>query len=226
MQPLQKCIGPTSRIGREILCLPCAGFFIQQTTFWFVKIWPLKYQLDQKAFFHNTKNFCHQQAFFTHKKKCHKIFFHQKKIIWSTKLVHKLHFFGKTLFSTKNLNNLKTQIVIILKIPIVTNKKSTCDKNLKIKLRQKLKNSNINKTWKPKLWRNANTQIVRRKKNQNLKLWENSNSKKNTTSKRIATKFRRKKFNCGKIKTQIKLNCDKTKTQIVTKLETNILTKL
>ena len=28
MQPLQNCIGPTIRIGREILCLPYAGFFI------------------------------------------------------------------------------------------------------------------------------------------------------------------------------------------------------
>ena len=27
MQPLQHCIGPTIRIGREILCLPYAGFF-------------------------------------------------------------------------------------------------------------------------------------------------------------------------------------------------------
>ena len=27
MQPLQNCIGPTIRIGREILCLPYAGFF-------------------------------------------------------------------------------------------------------------------------------------------------------------------------------------------------------
>ena len=26
MQPLQYCIGPTIRIGREILCLPYAGF--------------------------------------------------------------------------------------------------------------------------------------------------------------------------------------------------------
>ena len=26
-QPLQNCIGPTIRIGREILCLPYAGFF-------------------------------------------------------------------------------------------------------------------------------------------------------------------------------------------------------
>ena len=26
MQPLQNCIGPTIRIGREILCLPYAGF--------------------------------------------------------------------------------------------------------------------------------------------------------------------------------------------------------
>ena len=28
MQPLQNCIGPTIRIGREILCLPYAGFFL------------------------------------------------------------------------------------------------------------------------------------------------------------------------------------------------------
>ena len=27
MQPLQNCIGPTIRIGREIRCLPYAGFF-------------------------------------------------------------------------------------------------------------------------------------------------------------------------------------------------------
>ena len=27
MLPLQNCIGPTIRIGREILCLPYAGFF-------------------------------------------------------------------------------------------------------------------------------------------------------------------------------------------------------
>ena len=27
MQPLKNCIGPTIRIGREILCLPYAGFF-------------------------------------------------------------------------------------------------------------------------------------------------------------------------------------------------------
>ena len=27
MQPLENCIGPTIRIGREILCLPYAGFF-------------------------------------------------------------------------------------------------------------------------------------------------------------------------------------------------------
>ena len=26
MQPLQNCIGPTIRIGREIRCLPYAGF--------------------------------------------------------------------------------------------------------------------------------------------------------------------------------------------------------
>ena len=28
MQPLQNCIGPTIRIGLEILCLPYAGFFL------------------------------------------------------------------------------------------------------------------------------------------------------------------------------------------------------
>ena len=28
MQPLQHCIGPTIRIGREILCLQYAGFFL------------------------------------------------------------------------------------------------------------------------------------------------------------------------------------------------------
>ena len=28
MQPLQNCIGPTIRLGREILCLPFAGFFV------------------------------------------------------------------------------------------------------------------------------------------------------------------------------------------------------
>ena len=28
MQPLQNCIGPTIRIGREILCLPYAGFLL------------------------------------------------------------------------------------------------------------------------------------------------------------------------------------------------------
>ena len=28
MQPLQNYIGPTIRIGREILCLPYAGFFL------------------------------------------------------------------------------------------------------------------------------------------------------------------------------------------------------
>ena len=27
MQPLKNCIGPTTRIGREILCLPYAGCF-------------------------------------------------------------------------------------------------------------------------------------------------------------------------------------------------------
>ena len=27
-QPLQNCIGPTIRIGQEILCLPYAGFFL------------------------------------------------------------------------------------------------------------------------------------------------------------------------------------------------------
>ena len=30
MQPLQNFIGPTIRIGREILCLPYAGFFLNQ----------------------------------------------------------------------------------------------------------------------------------------------------------------------------------------------------
>ena len=29
MQPLRNCNGPTIRIGREILCLPYAGFFIE-----------------------------------------------------------------------------------------------------------------------------------------------------------------------------------------------------
>ena len=28
MQPLQNCIGPTIRIGQEILCLPYVRFFI------------------------------------------------------------------------------------------------------------------------------------------------------------------------------------------------------
>ena len=28
MQPLKNYIGPTIRIGREILCLPCAGFLL------------------------------------------------------------------------------------------------------------------------------------------------------------------------------------------------------
>ena len=28
MQPLENCIGPTIRIGREIQCLPYAGFFL------------------------------------------------------------------------------------------------------------------------------------------------------------------------------------------------------
>ena len=28
MQPLQNCSGPTIRIGRDILCLPYAGFSI------------------------------------------------------------------------------------------------------------------------------------------------------------------------------------------------------
>ena len=27
MQPLENCIGPTIRIGQEILCLPYVGFF-------------------------------------------------------------------------------------------------------------------------------------------------------------------------------------------------------
>ena len=30
MQPLQNCIGPTIRIGQEILCLPYAGFFFKK----------------------------------------------------------------------------------------------------------------------------------------------------------------------------------------------------
>ena len=30
MQPLQICIGPTIRIGRESWCLPYAGFFFAQ----------------------------------------------------------------------------------------------------------------------------------------------------------------------------------------------------
>ena len=29
MQPLQNCIGPTIRIGREIRCLPYAGFLTE-----------------------------------------------------------------------------------------------------------------------------------------------------------------------------------------------------
>ena len=29
MQPLKNCIGPTIRIGREIRCLPHAGFFVR-----------------------------------------------------------------------------------------------------------------------------------------------------------------------------------------------------
>ena len=32
MQPLQICIGPTSRIGRESWCLPYAGFFLADCT--------------------------------------------------------------------------------------------------------------------------------------------------------------------------------------------------
>ena len=36
MQPLQNCIGPTIRIGREILCLPYAGFFFNDITQTFV----------------------------------------------------------------------------------------------------------------------------------------------------------------------------------------------
>ena len=32
MQPLQICIGPTIRIGRESWCLPYAGFFRSNTT--------------------------------------------------------------------------------------------------------------------------------------------------------------------------------------------------
>ena len=39
MQPLRNCNGPTIRIGREILCLPYAGFFAID----------LKYQLKQKC---------------------------------------------------------------------------------------------------------------------------------------------------------------------------------
>ena len=31
MQPLQNCIGPTIRIGQEILCLPYAGFFVSES---------------------------------------------------------------------------------------------------------------------------------------------------------------------------------------------------
>ena len=31
MQPLQICIGPTIRIGRESWCLPYAGFFLKET---------------------------------------------------------------------------------------------------------------------------------------------------------------------------------------------------
>ena len=27
MQPLENCMGPTIRIGQEIFCLPCAGYF-------------------------------------------------------------------------------------------------------------------------------------------------------------------------------------------------------
>ena len=35
MQPLRNCNGPTIRIGREILCLPYAGFFmLQKETEW------------------------------------------------------------------------------------------------------------------------------------------------------------------------------------------------
>ena len=30
MKPLQNCNGPTIRIGREILCLPYAGFFTHE----------------------------------------------------------------------------------------------------------------------------------------------------------------------------------------------------
>ena len=32
MQPLRNCNGPTIRIGREILCLPYAGFFFFNIT--------------------------------------------------------------------------------------------------------------------------------------------------------------------------------------------------
>ena len=36
MQPLPNCIGPTIRIGREILCLPYAGFLItEQKEIWY-----------------------------------------------------------------------------------------------------------------------------------------------------------------------------------------------
>ena len=31
MQPLQYCIGPTIRIGHKILCLPYAGFFVDDS---------------------------------------------------------------------------------------------------------------------------------------------------------------------------------------------------
>ena len=30
MQPLENCIGPTIRMGREILCLPYAGFLTKR----------------------------------------------------------------------------------------------------------------------------------------------------------------------------------------------------
>ena len=34
MQPLQNCIDPTIRIGREILCLPYAGFLMYKMNFY------------------------------------------------------------------------------------------------------------------------------------------------------------------------------------------------
>ena len=38
MQPLQNCTGPTIRIGREILCLPYAGFFLNRTPIFSFKL--------------------------------------------------------------------------------------------------------------------------------------------------------------------------------------------